>query len=72
MIRLFHKVKIRNLPYALAYVTKICKSCQSCSELKPTFYKPTPEKLIRATQPFERISVDLKGPLPKSKISKTD
>ena len=61
---------IRNLPYALADVTKICKSCQSCSELKSKFYRPIPGKLIRATQPFERISVDFKGPLLKSKTSK--
>ena len=65
--RLFHKVKIRNLPYSLADATKVCKSC---SELKPKFYKPTPGKLIRATQPFERIAVDFKCPLPRSKTSK--
>ena len=68
--RLFHQVKIRNLPYSLADVTKICKSCLSCSELKPKFYRPSPGKLIHATQPFERIAVDFKGPLPKSKTSK--
>ena len=67
--RLNHQVKIRNLPYTLADVTKICQSCPSCCELKPNFYKPTPGKLIRATQPFERLSVDFKGPLPKSRIS---
>ena len=67
--RLFHQVKIRNLPYTLADVTKVCRSCESCCELKPNFYKPTPGKLIRATQPFERFSVDFKGPLPKSKVS---
>ena len=67
---LFHQVKIRNLPYSLAGVTKIFKSCLSCSELKPKFYRPSPGKLIHATQPFERIAVDFKGPLPKSKTSK--
>ena len=35
--RLFHQVKIRNLPYSLADVTKVCKPCLSCSELKPKF-----------------------------------
>jgi len=62
--RLFHQVKIRNLPYSLADVTKICKSCLSCSQLIPKLYKSTREKLTRATQPFERIIVDFKGPLP--------
>ena len=68
--RLFHQVKIRNLPYSLADASKVCKSCLSCSELKPKFYKLTPGKWIRATQPFERIAVDFKGPLHKSKTSK--
>ena len=68
--RLFHQVKIRNLPFSLADVTKICKSCQLGCELKPKFCKSTPGKLIRATQPFERIAVDFKGPLPSSKTSK--
>ena len=67
--RLFHQVKIRNLPYSLADVTKVCKSCGSCSELKPKFYRPTPGQLVKATQPFERIAVDFKGPLPRSKSS---
>ena len=68
--RLFHQVKIRNLPYSMADLTKVCRSCLSCSELKPKFYKPNLGKLIRATQPFERIAVDFKGTLPKSKTSK--
>jgi len=68
--RLFHQVKIRNPPYALADVTKICKSCQSCSELKPKLKKTTPETLIRIRQPFERISYDFTGHLPKSKTSR--
>ena len=67
--RLYHQVKVRNLPYTLADVSKVCKSCSSCCELKPNFYKPTPGKPVRATQPFERLSVDFKGPLPKSRIS---
>jgi len=32
--------------------------------------KPNLGKLIRATQPFERIALGFKGPLPKSKTSK--
>ena len=64
--RLFHQVKIRNLPYTLTDVTIVCRSCESCCLLKPKFYKPTPDSLIHTTQPFERLSVDFKGPLPKS------
>ena len=31
---------------------------------KPKFYRPTPEVLIKATQPFERLNLDFKSPLP--------
>ena len=67
--RLLHQVKIRNLPYSLKDVQDVCKSLSSCNEWKPNFYKPPSGKLIRATQPFERISIDFKGPLPSSKLS---
>ena len=48
---------------------RICKTCQTCSELKPRFIKQVPGTLIKATQPFERLSVDFKGPLPPSNSS---
>ena len=67
--RLFHQVKIRNLRYSLADVTKVCKNCESCSVLKPRFYRPIPGQLVKATQPFERIAVDFKSPLPRSRSS---
>ena len=66
---MFHEVKIRKLPYTLADVTKVCRSFESRCELKSKFYKPTPGKPIRATQPFDRLSVDFKGLLPKLKAS---
>ena len=47
----------------------MCKSCEDCCKIKLNFYKPTPEKLIRTTQPFERLSVYFKRPLPKFSIS---
>ena len=47
----------------------VCKSCKSCCELKPQFFRPIPGTLIKATQPMERSSIDFKGPLPRSKYS---
>ena len=41
-------------------------SCPTCSELNPRFHKPSPGTLIKATQPFERLNVDFKGPLPSN------
>ena len=41
--------------------------CQVC---KPQFYKPPTAHLIKATQPFERLNIDFKGPLPSSSRNK--
>ena len=37
---------------------------QSKAELKPQFYRPEPGILVKATRPFERVSIDFKGALP--------
>ncbi|CAH8611061.1 unnamed protein product, partial [Dicrocoelium dendriticum] len=38
--------------------------CTVHAALKPRFYKPPTGRLIKATQSFERLSMDFKGPLP--------
>ena len=62
--RLWHYVRVKNLPYALEDVKRCCKDCETCSELKPRFYVPEKGTLIKATQPMERLNIDFKGPLP--------
>ena len=63
--RLAHYVKIKNLPFSLDDVKTVTQSCKDCCEIKASFLKPSSNlTLIKATQPFERISVDFKGPLP--------
>ena len=62
--RLYHYIKIKNLPYSLEDVKKVCSQCVICSELKPTFFRPPAGKLVRAMKPFDRISVDFTGPKP--------
>ena len=47
-------------------VKKLCHSCRICAELKPQFYLPQQNTLIKATQPMERWSIDFKGPLRSS------
>ncbi|XP_059803517.1 protein phosphatase 1 regulatory subunit 3C-B isoform X1 [Hypanus sabinus] len=42
------------------------RDCQVCAEYKPHFYCPDKAQLIKATRPFERLSVDFKGPLPST------
>ena len=62
--RMFHFVKSKNLAVSLEEVKAVTKSCRVCAECKPRFYKTEHTPLIKATQPFERVSVDFKGPLP--------
>jgi hypothetical protein len=64
--RLWHFVRSRNLPYSLEDVKRCCSKCQTCAEIKPTFYTPDKNVLIKATQPMERFNIDFKGPLPSS------
>ncbi|XP_064093961.1 uncharacterized protein LOC135206538 [Macrobrachium nipponense] len=67
--RMMHFVQGRNLPYSVEEVRKITTSCQVCLELKPQFIKSSGQ-LIKATQPFERLNLDFKGPVPSQSRNK--
>ena len=64
--RFYHFVRMKNLPYSINDVRTVVHQCKICSEIKPNFYKPPKAELVKATQPFERISLDFKGALPSS------
>ena len=64
--RLWHYVRQKNLPYSLEDVKRCCKECETCSQIKPQFFKPRQDTLIKATQPMERLNLDFKGPLPSA------
>jgi hypothetical protein len=64
--RLYHFVRAKNLPFSLENIKSVIRQCSVCTQLKPKFYKPCNSPLIKATQPFERISIDFKGPIPSS------
>ena len=64
--RMFHFVRSKNLPYSLDEVRAVIKSCITCSKCKPNFFRPPDNVLIKATQPFERLNLDFKGPLPST------
>ena len=68
--RMCHFVRSRNLPYSVEDVRKITATCKECAEVKPRFHKPDPAHLIKATQPFERLNLDFKGPLPSTNRNK--
>ena len=44
-------------------VKKMTSACGICCEIKPKFFKPPIVNLIKSSQPFERLSMDFKGPL---------
>ena len=60
---LYHFVRDETFPYSLANVRKTVEGCHVSSEVKPNICKPPSAQLIKATQPFERLSV---GPFPSS------
>ena len=61
--RLAHFIRTKNLLYTIEDVKTVTKSCQSCAFLKPQFQKQS-GTLIKALAPFQRFSIDFKGPLP--------
>ena len=64
--RLHHFVKVKKLPYSLDDVKRVTANCAICCEMKPRFVNNTGSAMIKSTQPYERLSVDFKGPLPYS------
>jgi hypothetical protein len=62
--RMLHFVRVRNLPYSVEEVRRVTSNCKVCAKCKPQFYKPEPVHLIKSLAPFERLSIDFKGPLP--------
>ena len=68
--RLLHFVRSRNLPYSAVEIKRVVGSCVICAKLKPQFTRLDTVPLIKATQPFERLSLDFKGPLPSTTRNK--
>ena len=44
--------------------------CGVCARVKPSYIMPKDNTLIQATQPFDRISMDFKGPVPTASKNK--
>ena len=68
--RLNHFVRTKNLPYSVDEIKKMTSRCPICCECKPQYHRPEKVPLIKATQPFERINIDFKGPLPTNNGNK--
>ncbi len=61
--RMFHFAKKRNLQYSIEEVRQMARSCQVCAELKTQVYLPAQSHLIKATQQFQQLNINFKGPL---------
>ena len=64
--RMAHFVCERNLPFSVEDVRRVTSACPICAECKLQFAKPAQSQLIKATQPFERLNIDSKAPLPSA------
>ena len=64
--RMYHYIRRRNLPYSIDDVKKMTSASAICCEIKPKFFKPPYVNLIKSLQPYERLSMDFKGPLPSN------
>ena len=63
VMRLNHFVRCKNLPFSVEDVKWVCSDCRSCFEIKLRFFKKCDETLIKAVQPWQRISIDFNGPV---------
>ena len=61
--RMLHFERTKNLPFSTSDVKNAVSSCKVCAEVKPRFYRPNQQVLVKATQPMERLSMDFKGPV---------
>ena len=64
--RMLHFVKSKNLPFSVDDIKSMIRACRVCSELKPQYAQTGSSHLIKATQPFEKLSLDFKGPIPST------
>ena len=64
--RLLHYVRSKHLPYTAQDVKKVVDECRTCAVCKPRYHQSPTTSLVRALQPFDRLSIDFKGPLPET------
>jgi len=59
----YHFVRQHNLPFSSEETKAVRKNCHTCTEVKPQFFKPESQTLIKAVRSWDRVSVDFKGPV---------
>ena len=58
-----HFVRKHNLPHTPEKIKRMGQTCRTCAEVKPRYFRPPPQTLIKATKAWERLSIDFKGPV---------
>jgi len=53
----------RNLPSTSDEAKAVCSRCQLCAETKPRFHRREPASFVKATDAWERLSIDFRGPV---------
>ena len=51
------------MPYSIDEVRRVTSECTTCAKIKPQFFNSPNNILIHSTAPFQRLSVDYKGPI---------
>jgi len=64
--RLYHFVHQRNFPYSSEEAKTVCRSCRSCAEIKPRFFTPPVQTLIKTLRLWDNLSLDF-NPLSPAK-----
>ena len=68
--RMAHFINVRNLPCLMKEIREVTCACKFYAECKQQFFRPEPRPFIKATQPFVRLNIDFKGPLPSNNQNK--
>ena len=67
---MYHYIKTKNIAASIEEIKAMTASCRTCAQCKPRFFRPGGMTLVKATQPFERLSIYFKGPMPSASRNK--
>ena len=63
VVRLWHLLKRKNVAVDLSEVRRVCRSCAICKQVKPKYFKGDPVYTSGATQPLEKLTISVEGPI---------
>ncbi|MCH2619851.1 MAG: hypothetical protein MKZ83_05825, partial [Candidatus Poseidoniia archaeon] len=63
VVRLWHLLQKKNVAVDLSEVKRVCRSCTICKQVKPKYFKSDPVQNGGATQPLEKLTLSVEGPI---------